>query len=100
MSDLLEDQKIHYIVKDYRRMVKMNEELIQACKDASEELDKKDKKILSLEHRLTKIEKSNFNAAVSNIRLIRDQLISIESRAQKGQHMLEDLIKLIQSSGS
>lgn len=100
MSDLLEDQKIHYIVKDYRRMVKMHDELVQACKDATKELEKKDKKILSLEAKLTKNEKASTNMAISNIRLIRDQLVSIQSRAQKSQQMLDDLIEVLKLSNS
>ena len=100
MSDLLEDQKIHYIVKDYRRMVEMHDELVQACKDATKELEKKDKKILSLEEKLTKKEKASTNVAISNISLIRDQLVSIQSRAQKSQQMLDDLIEVLKPSNS
>ena len=96
MSDILEDQRIHYIVKDYRRMVEMHDALVQACKDATKELEKKDKKILSLEAQLIKNEKASTN----NIRLIRDQLVSIQSRAQKSQQMLDDLLKVLKPSNS
>lgn len=52
MSDILEDQKIHYIVKDYRRMFNRQQEYIKVLKECRDLLEKKDKRIKELESQL------------------------------------------------
>ena len=52
MSDLLEDQKIHYIVKDYRRMYNQHEELVKELKKLQDEALHKDNRIRDLERQV------------------------------------------------
>ena len=56
MSDLLEDQKIHYIVKDYRRMYQNYWILKDIIQTQDKLLEKKEKRILSLEAKLAAVE--------------------------------------------
>lgn len=52
MSDILEDQKIHYIVKDYRRMYNEHGELIKELKRLQDEAIHKDNRIRDLERQV------------------------------------------------
>ena len=52
MSDILEDQKIHYIVKDYRRMYNQHGELVKELKRLQDEVSRKDNRIRDLERQV------------------------------------------------
>jgi prefoldin subunit 5 len=52
MSDILEDQKIHYIVKDYRRMYNQHGELVKELKRLQDEVLHKDNRIRDLERQV------------------------------------------------
>ena len=52
MSDILEDQKIHYIVKDYRRMYNEYHTMVKALKEYKELLNKRDNRIRDLERQV------------------------------------------------
>jgi polyhydroxyalkanoate synthesis regulator phasin len=52
MSDILEDQKIHYIVKDYRRMYNQCGELVKELKRLQDEVLHKDNRIRDLERQV------------------------------------------------
>lgn len=96
MSDILEDQKIFYIVKDYRRMYELHSELVDAIKQATKELKKKDNRIAYLERQLTKsVTTVKLTTLKDIVRRANDQFISVESHAQKGQKILEELMQVI-----
>ena len=57
MSDILEDQKIHYIVKDYQRMFKQHDELIATIKDLKEQVRHRDNRIVNLERQVAILSK-------------------------------------------
>ena len=58
MSDLLEDQKIHYIVRDYRRMFNNYWILKDIIQTQDSLLEKKEKRIQALEAKLASMDKS------------------------------------------
>jgi cell division protein FtsB len=45
MSDILEDQKIHLIVKDYKRMVEQHDKLVEIGKEFQQQLIAKEKEL-------------------------------------------------------
>ena len=57
MSDLLQDQKIHYIVKDYRRMYNEHNALIEELKGLKDKAEHKDNRIRDLEKQVEKRDK-------------------------------------------
>ena len=59
MSDLLEDQKIHYIVKDYRRMFNSYYTLKAIIEEQETALKNKDKEILLLRSRVNELKKEH-----------------------------------------
>lgn len=105
MSDLLEDQRTFYIVKDYRRMYEMHSQLVDAVKEAAAAIKHKDNRIRDLEKQVTNLqaklkhvmstEKSTL--VRSKAILARDQMKATEARATKGIKLLEDLIAAIES---
>ena len=52
MSDILEDQRTYYIVKDYKRMFEQHNTLVKACKEYQELLQKRDNRIRDLERQV------------------------------------------------
>ena len=58
MSDILEDQKIHLIVKDYRRMYEEHDKLVAIGKEFQAQLIAKEKELakVKMEHEATKAE--------------------------------------------
>ena len=97
-SDLLEDQQIHYIVKDYQRMFNMHHQLVDACKEASEFIEKKNKQIEYLENKLSK---SLPNVSLKDLKMylrqINDQFLSCKIHAEKGQKLIADFLKIVNS---
>ena len=59
MSDLLEDQKIHYIVKDYRRMFNNYWALKTIIEEQEKALNEKDKEILLLRSRINELKQEH-----------------------------------------
>jgi hypothetical protein len=105
MSDILEDQKIHYIVKDYRRMYEMHTQLVDAVKEATAAIKHKDNRIRDLEKQVTNLQvklkhvmSTEKSVLVrSKAILARDQMKATEARAAKGIKLMEDLIATIES---
>ena len=101
MSDLLEDQKIAYIVKDYRRMFDMHEQLVNAVKEATKVLKHKDNRIRDLERQVTNLQTKMLNALTvekgalvrRDALLARDQFLSLKARAEKGAELLNSLLE-------
>ena len=86
MSDILEDQKIHLIVKDYRRMVEQHDKLVAIGKEFQAQLIAKEKELakVKMEHEATKTElksiKSKGTPDDKIRKAIKIQLGEIESR--------------------
>ena len=105
MSDILTDQKIHYIVKDYRRMYEMHNQLVNAVKEATAAIKHKDNRIRDLEKQVTNLQvklkhvmSTEKSVLVrSKAILARDQMKATEARAAKGIKLMEDLIAAIES---
>ena len=79
MSDLLEDQIIHNIVKDYKRMYEQHDQLIKIGKQLQEELIAKDKELLRV-----RTELNDLKAKLQNdkpLKEVKGQLGEIETRA-------------------
>jgi len=55
MADILEDQRIHNIVKDYKRMYEQHDQLVAIGKQLQQELIAKDKELLRVRTELNKI---------------------------------------------
>ena len=105
MSDILEDQKVHYIVKDYRRMYEMHNQLVNAVKEATAAIKHKDNRIRDLEKQVTNLQ-AKLKHVMSTEKgvlvrskaiLARDQMKATEARAAKGIKLMEDLIAVIES---
>ncbi len=79
MSDLLEDQRIHNIVKDYKRMYELHDQLIKIGKQLQEELIAKDKEFVRV-----RTELNDLKAKLQNdkpLKEVKGQLGEIETRA-------------------
>ena len=87
MSDILEDQKIHYIVKDYKRMFEQHNQLVKACKEYQDLLQKRDKRIRDLEKQVENLKQAPPPPPPVNLKStlaeMQNQLNSIISRASK-----------------
>ena len=59
MSDILEDQKIHYIVKDYRRMFNSYQALEFTIEEQVKALNEKDKEILKLRAQVNELKQEH-----------------------------------------
>lgn len=82
MSDLLEDQIIHNIVKDYKRMYEQHDQLIKIGKQLQEELITKDKELLRVRTELNDLKAKRL--ILPNDKPLKDvkgQLGVIETRA-------------------
>lgn len=96
MSDLLKDQTIHYIVKDYRRMFFQQQQLVDTCKDLQKKMEKRDKEISNLKARLAK-NPSNANIVNEMVSVALGHFSAMGARAEKGQQLLNELMKLLKS---
>ena len=87
MGDILEDQKILYIVKDYKRMFEQHNTLIKACKEYQELLQKRDNRIRDLERQVENLKNQTPSEPPANLKKILgemdNQLRSIVSKADK-----------------
>ena len=79
MSDILEDQKIHLIVKDYKRMFDEHDQLVSIGKELQKELIAKDKELLRVRTELNNI-KAKGLPDDKPMKAIRGQLSELETR--------------------
>ena len=79
MSDILEDQKIHNIVKDYKRMYDQHDQLVALGKQLQQELIAKDKELLRVRTELNNI-KAKGLPDDKPLKAIKSQLSELETR--------------------
>ena len=94
MSDIVEDQRTYYIVKDYKRMFEQHNTLIKACKEYQELLRKRDNRIRDLERQIENLKNQTPPEPPANLKKILgemdNQLRSIVSRAGKVIEYVEE----------
>lgn len=93
MSDLLEDQKIHYIVKDYRRMFETYWALYDIAKGLREKLDKRESEIAILKSSIEDLKKSIPSKSADN--RLKGVMNEIESQTNSLTHKLQQSIEQI-----
>ena len=91
MSDILEDQKIHYIVKDYQRMYNAHWNLKAVIEELQKSLDAKDKEILSLRAKVNELKNNPPINLKPKLAEMENQLKSIVSRAGKVIDYVEEV---------
>jgi chromosome segregation ATPase len=79
MADILEDQRIHNIVKDYKRMYEQHDQLVAIGKQLQQELIAKDKELLRVRTELNNI-KAKGLPDDKPLKAIKSQLSELESR--------------------
>lgn len=79
MGDILEDQRIHLIVKDYKRMTEQHEKLIEVGKDFQSQLIKKEKELADAKAELKRL-KTKGMPAEKYIKDFKQQLCEMENR--------------------
>ena len=79
MSDILEDQRIHNIVKDYKRMFDEHDQLVAIGKELQSELIAKDKELLRVRTELNNI-KAKGLPDDKPLKAIKGQLNELETR--------------------
>lgn len=96
MSDILQDQKIHYIVKDYRRMFDNYSKMVDGIKEATEALRKKDMEIAKLKAKLAKTSTDiQLKALKERTHLIADQVKSVVLHAGKAAEQVAEMMQII-----
>jgi chromosome segregation ATPase len=85
MADILEDQRIHNIVKDYKRMYEQHDQLIAIGKQLQQELIAKDKELLRVRTELNNI-KAKGLPDDKPIKAIKGQLSELETRVNSTAH--------------
>ena len=85
MSDIIEDQKIHLIVKDYKRMYDEHDQLVNIGKQLQSELIAKDKELLRVRTELNNI-KSKGLPDDKPLKAIKCQLNDLETRVNSTLH--------------
>jgi chemotaxis protein histidine kinase CheA len=96
MSDLIEDQKIHFIVKDYRRMYNTYWLLKEAMHVYDSLLNKKDKEILSLKAKVEDLEK--YVELKGNTGSMKSKLSELESRSSAILDKLQKSVEQIEKN--
>lgn len=99
MSDLLEDQKIHYIVKDYQRMYNGFHALVQENKELRGTVEQLKRQVANLqEFKKKKLEKQvvvmEKKAKSSTLSTLNDSLAQINSLHNKALAFVTQLEKL------
>ena len=79
MSDILQDQKVHLIVKDYKRMYEEHDQLVALGKQLQLELIAKDKELLRVRTELNNI-KAKGLPDDKPLKAIKSQLSELETR--------------------
>ena len=85
MSDILEDQRIHNIVKDYKRMFDEHDQLVAIGKQLQQELIAKDKELLRVRTELNNI-KAKGLPDDKPLKAIKGQLSELETRVNSTAH--------------
>ena len=97
MSDLLEDQRIHYIVKDYRRMFNTWHYLKGVLEEKDKALKEKDKEILLLRSRVNELKNKAPEAVISKNKLkgilneVETITNSIKAKLSKGESQVDKI---------
>ena len=68
MNDIIQDQRIHYIVKDYRRMFNNYWTLRAVIEEQEKSLNAKDKEILILRARINELKEGTSKPALAEIK--------------------------------
>ena len=108
MSDILDDQKLHYIVKDYRRMYNTFWSLKEINQELHNTINEKDKEILILRARVNELKnehpkeqlpvgklKGILNEIESLTNSMNNKLQQSVSQSQKISNNIEELRELI-----
>ena len=85
MSDILEDQRIHNIVKDYKRMYDQHDQLVAIGKQLQKELIAKDEELMRVRTELNNI-KSKGVPGKETIKAVKSQLSELETRVNSTAH--------------
>ena len=80
MSDILEDQRIHLIVKDYKRMAEQHDKLVNIGKEFQKQLIAKNKELAKVKEELNSL-KAKAVPPNKPINAIKGQLGEIEARS-------------------
>ena len=95
MSDILEDQKIHNIVKDYKRMYDEHDQLIAIGKQLQQELIAKDKEFLRVRTELNNIKAKGLPDS-KPLKAIKGQLNELETHADSAANNILKATKQLQ----
>jgi chromosome segregation ATPase len=92
MSDIIEDQKIHYIVKDYRRMFNNFWALAESNQVLRETIMEKDKEILLLRAKVNELKKERSKQEQLPKSKLKGILNDVESMAKSMQVKLQQAV--------
>ena len=95
MSDILEDQKIHNIVKDYKRMYEQHDQLVAIGKELQSELIAKDKELLRVRTELNNIKAKGLPDG-KPLKAIKGQLNELETRVNSTVHNIQTAIQRLE----
>ena len=92
MSDILEDQKIHYIVKDYQRMFNGYHSLKEQIQELNKTIYEKDKEIILLRSRVNELKKKDVDALPLQTKAVKGKLSELETRNNSMYNTLDKLM--------
>jgi hypothetical protein len=98
MSDILEDQRIHLIVKDYKRMAEQHDKLVNIGKEFQKQLIAKNKELAKVKEELNSLkakavpQKTPINAIKGQLGEIEARSISLYNTADKMMTTLQGII--------
>lgn len=103
MSDIIEDQKIHYIVKDYQRMYNGFHALVDENKELKKKVDKYEKRIANLKSELEKKQQAEeknkldglvaclLSNSLAQVNALYNKAVQTEEQAKRLSKGLEEL---------
>ena len=94
-TDIIHDQKIHNIVKDYKRMYEQHDQLVAIGKELQSELIAKDKELLRVRTELNNI-KAKGMPDDKPMKAIRGQLSELETRVNSTVHNIQTAIQRLE----
>lgn len=97
MSDILEDQKVHYIVKDYKRMYDGFNALVKENKELKDKIEKSNKRVAQLEKQLENQKKQTAakkKVDGTTLNLLNSSLCQINSLYNKAVQFVEQTERL------
>ena len=91
MNDILEDQRIHYIVKDYQRMYEGFHALVEENKDLRKQVEELKTKVYHLHNELDKKEKIEAKKKLDGIVkcMLNDSMCQVNSLHNKARQFIE-----------